>query len=116
MKLLSGILLISLMLPQARGEQASSINQCFNSREPAQCELKAGVQAYANARYQEAISHFTAALQFDPRLAKAHLYLATAYANQFIPGADTPENIQAGVQAIREFQTAAERREVTTEL
>src|SRR5271165_2454975 len=55
-------------------------------------QLNKGVQAYKNARYEEAIEHFKNAVQLDPSLINAKLYLATAYAQQYIPGADSPEN------------------------
>ena len=40
----------------------------------------------------------------DPGLTNARLYLATAYASQYIPGAPSDENINMGKQAIAEFQ------------
>jgi tetratricopeptide (TPR) repeat protein len=67
-------------------------------------QLNKGVQAYKAARYEAAIGHFTKAVELDPKLVNARLYLATAYANQVIPNVDTPENIQMAQQAIDEFQ------------
>jgi tetratricopeptide (TPR) repeat protein len=67
-------------------------------------QLNKGVQAYKNARYEQAIEHFKNAVALDPRLLNARLYLATAYAQQYIPGADTPENNQMGQQAIDEYK------------
>lgn len=67
-------------------------------------QLNKGVQAYKSARYETAIEHFKNAVQLDPKLVNARLYLATAYANQYIPGVDTPENNAMGQQAIDEFQ------------
>ena len=55
-------------------------------------QLNKGVQSYKNARYEEAIEHFKNAVQLDPSLTNARLYLATAYAQQYIPGADSPDN------------------------
>ena len=52
-------------------------------------QLNKGVQSYKNARYEEAIEHFKNAVALDPSLVNARLYLATAYAQQYIPGADT---------------------------
>jgi len=71
-------------------------------------QLNKGVQAYKNAKYEDAIAHFQKAVALDPRLLNARLYLATAYAQQYIPGADTPENNQMGQQAIDEYKRVLE--------
>jgi len=71
-------------------------------------QLNKGVQAYKNAKYELAIEHFKNAVALDPRLLNARLYLATAYAQQYIPGADTPENNQMGQQAIDEYKRVLE--------
>lgn len=67
-------------------------------------QLNKGVQSYKNAKYEEAIEHFKNAVAYDPNLLTARLYLATAYAQQYIPGADTPENNQMAQQAIDEYK------------
>ena len=67
-------------------------------------QLNKGVQAYKNARYEEAIERFKNAVALDPGLINAKLYLATAYANQYVPGADTPENNKNAEQAIDVFK------------
>jgi len=67
-------------------------------------QLNKGVQAYKNARYEEAIEKFKNAVALDPGLINAKLYLATAYANQYVPGADTPENNKNAEQAIDVFK------------
>jgi len=66
-------------------------------------QLNKGVQAYKNAKYELAIERFKNAVALDPKLLNARLYLATAYAQQYAPGADTPENNQMGQQAIDEY-------------
>jgi len=67
-------------------------------------QLNKGVQAYKNARYEEAIDHFQQAVSLDPALLNARLYLATAYAQQYIPGADTEDNNRMGQQAIDQYK------------
>jgi len=67
-------------------------------------QLNKGVQAYKSAKYELAIEHFKSAVDLDPKLINARLYLATAYANQVIPNVDTPENVATAQQAIDEFQ------------
>jgi tetratricopeptide (TPR) repeat protein len=68
-------------------------------------QLNKGVTAYKNAKYEEAIEHFQQAVTLDPTLLNAKMYLATAYAQQYIPGADTPENNQMAEQAIKQYQS-----------
>jgi tetratricopeptide (TPR) repeat protein len=65
--------------------------------------INKGVQAYKGARYPEAVEHFKSAVQLDPSFSTARLYLATAYMNQYIPGADSPENNQMAQAAQEEF-------------
>jgi tetratricopeptide (TPR) repeat protein len=67
-------------------------------------QLNKGVTAYKNAKYEEAIDHFQQAVTLDPNLLNAKMYLATAYAQQYIPGADTPDNNHMAEQAIEQYQ------------
>lgn len=67
-------------------------------------QLNKGVQAYKNARYEEAIDHFRNAARLDPQLKVAKLYLATAYTSQYVPGVDTKENIAMAEQAIDQYK------------
>ena len=59
-------------------------------------KLNKGVEAYKNGQFDAAIEDFKDAKEFDPTLTNAQLYLATAYASQYIPGAPSPENIRNG--------------------
>ena len=67
-------------------------------------QLNKGVQAYKNTHYEEAINHFQQAVDLDPKLLNARLYLATAYVGQYIPGVDSPDNVRVAEQAIDQFQ------------
>jgi tetratricopeptide (TPR) repeat protein len=67
-------------------------------------QLNKGVGSYKSARYEEAINHFQQAVSLDPKLLNARLYLATALANQYIPGVDAEDNNRIGQQAIDEYQ------------
>ncbi len=67
-------------------------------------QLNKGVTAYKNAKYEEAIDHFQQSVALDPSLINAKMYLATAFAQQYIPGADTPENNKMAEQAIEQYQ------------
>ena len=71
-------------------------------------QLNKGVTAYKNAKYEEAIDHFQQAVALDPSLINAKMYLATAFAQQYIPGADTPENNKMAEQAIEQYRRVLE--------
>ena len=72
-------------------------------------QLNKGVQSYKSAKYEEAIDHFQKAVSLDPGLINARLYLATAYAQQYIPGADTEDNNRMAQQAIDQYKAVLER-------
>jgi tetratricopeptide (TPR) repeat protein len=74
------------------------------SRLQARDQLIKGVQAYKNAKFEEAIDHFQNAERLDPQLANAPLYLATAYAQQVVPDANTPENTKNAQLAVNAYQ------------
>jgi tetratricopeptide (TPR) repeat protein len=67
-------------------------------------QLNKGVTAYKNAKYEEAIDHFQQSVALDPTLINAKMYLATAYAQQYIPGADTPDNNKMADLAIEQYK------------
>jgi len=67
-------------------------------------QLNKGVQAFKNAQYPVAVEDFKRAVQYDPGFATARLYLATAYMQQYIPGAESPENMQMANAAYDQFQ------------
>ena len=66
--------------------------------------LNKGVQSYRNAQFQPAIMHFKEAVRLDPSLLNARLYLATAYAQQYVPGGESPENKKIAADAIAAFE------------
>jgi tetratricopeptide (TPR) repeat protein len=67
-------------------------------------QLNKGVEAYKSAHYEEAIGHFQKATQLDPSLPMAKTYLATALAQNVVPGLDTVENLKTANQAIDIFK------------
>jgi hypothetical protein len=71
--------------------------------------LNKGVNAYKGAQFDVAIEDFKQAKELDPTLTNAQLYLATAYASQYIPGAPSQENIRNGEQAITEFKAILDK-------
>ncbi len=75
-----------------------SITGCAKLK--ARDDLNKGVEAYKNAQFETAIEYFKDATTNDPKLMNAKLYLAQAYAQQYIPGAPSDENKRNGEQAI----------------
>jgi tetratricopeptide (TPR) repeat protein len=66
--------------------------------------LNKGVTAFKNGQYDSAVEDFKQAKDLDPTLLNARLYLATAYASQYIPGAPSEQNRNIGKQAVQEFK------------
>lgn len=71
-------------------------------------QLNKGVQAFRNAKYTEAVERFKTAVELDPTFQTARLYLAMAYFQQYIPGAESPENIQMVRAAKEQFNKVLE--------
>lgn len=79
------------------------------NRLKARDQLNKGVAAYKNAKYEEAINHFQTAVNLDPSLPMARLYLATAYAQQVVPDLTSPENLKNANLAIQGFQEVLDK-------
>jgi hypothetical protein len=71
-------------------------------------QLNKGVASFKNGQYDAAIECFKTAKDLDPGLMNARLYLATAYASQYIPGAPSEANLNLGKQAVNEFKQVLE--------
>ncbi len=71
--------------------------------------LNKGVNAFKNGQSDAAIEHFKQAKEADPDLLNARLYLATAYASLYIPGAPSKENMARGQQAVQEFKEVLDK-------
>jgi hypothetical protein len=65
--------------------------------------LNKGVQAFKSAKYNQAVEHFERAIEYEPTYVNARLYLGMAYFSQYIPGADSPENVQNAKAASDQF-------------
>lgn len=70
--------------------------------------LNKGVQAFKGAKYAEAVEFFKTAIELDPEYPTARLYLATAYMSQYIPGAESPENLAYAKSAMENFELVLE--------
>ena len=66
-------------------------------------QLNKGVAAYKGAKYQEAVEHFESAIKNDPTFVNGRLYLATSYMSQWIPGADSADNVTMAKNAQENF-------------
>lgn len=93
--LLGGVLLLLVA--------ASGCGKYFSALK-ARDHLNKGVGAFRNAQFQTAIMHFKTAVDLDPTLLNARLYLATAYFQQYIPGGESADNVKIGEQAITAFE------------
>jgi hypothetical protein len=71
--------------------------------------LNKGVAAFKNGQSDAAIEYFKQAKEADPDLLNARLYLATAYASLYIPGAPSAENMARGNQAVAEFKEVLDK-------
>jgi tetratricopeptide (TPR) repeat protein len=71
--------------------------------------LNKGVRAFRDAKYEAAVQYFQEAVRLDPELVDAELYLATAYQQQFIPGAQSAENQKNAEMAIQTYQRVLQR-------
>ena len=71
--------------------------------------LNKGIASYRSARFQEAIEHFKQAMELDPAWDTPQIYLATSYMSQWIPGAESPENLAFAAKAKAEFLKVIEK-------
>jgi tetratricopeptide (TPR) repeat protein len=104
---LISLLVASLLVVLPTSSRAQSLPEgppFSQDQQDARDTLNQGVEAFKNAQFEEAGRLFKRAKLLDPGLQNASLYLATAYASQYIPGAPSEENVRNGELARREFQ------------
>ncbi len=97
-KLMAGILALLAIF---------AVEGCTKLR--ARDELNKGVRSFKDAKYETAVEHFKSAVGLDPDLLNAHLYLATAYAAQYVPGGESEENRKIGQDAINAFEVVLQK-------
>jgi len=71
-------------------------------------QVNEGVQDFKSGQYPQAVECFKRAVDLDPSFVSARQYLAVAYYQQYIPGADSPENRQMAEAAYDSFQQVLE--------
>jgi tetratricopeptide (TPR) repeat protein len=96
------VLCLAVVVPAVAG-----ISGCNKLR--ARDLLNKGVASFKNAQFDTAVEDFQKAKELDPDLVNARLYLATAYASQYIPGAPSDENMRHGQQAITEYKDVLDK-------
>src|SRR5579863_9766340 len=94
------VFLLGLFSTTAMAQTAKPGNATESAKMKANDELNKGVAAYRDGKYDQAIKFFEDAKEDDPSLTNARLYLATAYATKYIPGAPGDENIRMGEAAV----------------
>jgi tetratricopeptide (TPR) repeat protein len=78
-------------------------------RASAKSYVATGVEAFKNGQFDAAVAAFQQAKQSDPTSIIARLYLGTAYAAQYIPGAPSDDNRTFARHAIEEYKGVLER-------
>jgi len=63
-----------------------------------------GMEAFKAARYEEAARAYQAAIRLAPREVTPHIQLGTVWMSEYIPGANSPENVELARKAEAEFQ------------
>jgi tetratricopeptide (TPR) repeat protein len=96
-----------MALAVALGGMVLTLGGC--NRLAARDHLNKGVEAYKSAHYEEAINHFQQATQLDPSLPMAKTYLATALAQNVVPGITSKDNLKVADQSIGLFQEVLDK-------
>lgn len=76
---------------------------CWAAAEECREALSPGVQLYKQGHYQEAAASFESVAVLHSSCENAWLYLATSYAQQYIPGAEQLENTRLAERSIRAY-------------
>ena len=71
--------------------------------------LNKGVQDYKANQFDKAVEKFKEAKRLDPNLQTARLYLATAYANEYVPGSPDAANVEHANQAVNEYKEVLDK-------
>ena len=72
-------------------------------------QMNKGVEAFKSGKYEDAVNHFQKASQLDPEFEMARTALATAYAQNVIPGSDTADNKKNADLAIASYRGVLEK-------
>lgn len=106
--LLTGFALL-LTVGGLPAQQLNCTGTSASDNPAARDEVNKGVEQYKSARFADAISHFERATNLAPCMTQARAYLATAEAQNVIPGLDTPDNLRMADMAIANFRLVLEQ-------
>lgn len=83
----------------------------FITKLQARDNLNKGVKAFTDQKYSDASVYFKKAIELDPEMEQPHMYLATAYMLQFVPGSMDPNNDSYADKAIETFEGVVDSSE-----
>ncbi|MDQ2975304.1 MAG: hypothetical protein M3R69_07825 [Acidobacteriota bacterium] len=101
------LLAVTFLSHQSCAPRADEINSAaadVTSDTPAEREIRAGYCDNQHKNYAGAQSHFSKALELDPKQKYAQFLIATMLEKQFKPGDKSPENLAIARQAIAAYQ------------
>jgi tetratricopeptide (TPR) repeat protein len=75
----------------------------------ARSHINDGIASFKAGKYSDAEEHFKQAAALDPDNINGTLNLAVAYMAQWIPGAESPENLEFAVKAKEQFQKVLDK-------
>jgi tetratricopeptide (TPR) repeat protein len=97
---------LSVLAEPGRENRPQPNAPCASKLEVACEQVRMGVKAYRVAKFVEAVYHFRNAAEMDSNFVEARVYLGTALAQQYVPGAGSAENLRMANQAIEAFESA----------
>jgi tetratricopeptide (TPR) repeat protein len=103
------IMKTSLKIAALLGAAAVILSTAGCDKLRARDQLNKGVASFKNLRYEQATEHFKKAVELDPALQNAKLYLAAAYFAQYIPGVESPDNVQNAKLAIDQYNAVLQK-------
>jgi tetratricopeptide (TPR) repeat protein len=83
----------------------------FMDKLEARKNVNYGVAAFTEMKYQNAAEYFEKAVELDPGLEDAWVYLGTSYYSQFVPGSVDPRSQQMANKAIETFKKIVDSAE-----
>lgn len=92
----------------ATPEQADVANRDDQAVREARNNLNKGVKAFTEQKYNEAAQLFEEAVNLDPDLETARMYLAITYTMQFVPGSTDSKNVEMAQKGIAAFKQVIE--------
>lgn len=97
MRIGSALFLISIGLLTAQDK--TQVRQATSDE-----ALRLGVEAYKSAKYAEAAKFFQKVVDLNPQALEARLYLGIACVAQYIPGSESPQNVELANRAEAQFE------------